>query len=122
METMTEATQKTSGFTKEEKIALAKILLNDRLENYGYDWADFRRLMRQRYEAKKAFKHALGGLSRNSWNEPFCNIESMNFDNIMGGRLCIYKGHPEYITGQSNNEEITNCMRQLVNRDAKWLS
>ena len=118
----TETVQKTRGFTKEEKIALAKILLADRLENYGYDWKDFRRLIRQRYEAKKAFKIALGGLSAKSWNEPFCNIDSLNFDDILGGRLCVYNGMPEYITGQSNNEEITNAMRQLVNRESKWIS
>lgn len=118
--TQTLTTQKTSGFTREEKIALAKILLSDRLENYGYDWRDFQRLMRQRYQAKKAFKQAIG--YENKLMGSFWCIDGISFDNILGGRLCIYNGNAEYITGQSNNEEITNAMRQIVNRKSKWLS
>jgi len=84
------------------RAATVKMLLADRCENYGYDWPDFRRLIAARSRARKAVAliMATKGVDALDWaNAP--------------NRLTVAET-PEYVTGQSQNEEITGCLRVLA--------
>lgn len=97
--------------TQEKQEALLAYLLRDRLANYGYDWRDFRRLRDQRHKARKAVNRFVAehGVAALHWARAPLAYR-------------IDWREPGYTTGQSQNEELTNLLRQLVNPSAKWLS
>lgn len=103
--------------TEQDKLAIVRMLLSDRLENYGYDYRDWKRLVQQRYRAKRELKLAIGHGS----NGHSLHLEGLAWDQLTS-RITVKDGRAEYVVGQSSNEEITNVMRQLVNPLAPWVS
>lgn len=95
--------------TRKQATEMLSYILADRTSNYGYDWKAFRRIVRQRSNARKALA---------SWQD--CP-ETLNWNEAdPSGRIDWQKMH--YVVGQSSNEEITNLLRRLVNPEAAWLS
>lgn len=92
------------------KLAQAFIdhLLKSRLENYGYDRQAWRRLQGQ----KRDLRLVLSTLS----------VADLAWDAPLARRLQWGLGQVTYVTGQSQNEEYTNLMRQLVRPEARWVS
>lgn len=88
-------------------------LLSHRLSNYGYDTRSWRRLQAQRSRAKRELRTVLQTRSVRdlAWNSA-----------PLARRIQWEPGVPRYVTGQSQNEELTNLMRQLVNPEAPWVS
>lgn len=93
-------------------------LMKDRTANYGYDHRCFRRVSNQRSRARQAVKV----LTENG-RYP----ERLNW-HAVGDRLTFSQNpnngrwSAHYVVGQSQNEEITNLLRRLVNPDASWQS
>lgn len=86
-------------------------LLAQKLHNGGnYGWKDWRRIRQQRTKARERLSAAamIGGSTKLAWG--------------IGSRLVVRFSDSEidYQTGQSDNEEITNIMRRLVNPCAEW--
>ena len=79
-------------------------LLADRLSNYGYEWRDWCQLRSQRQAAKRAVEKVV------------CHrgIDALDWGDWNSARLILDDRRPEYQTGQSNNEEITGCLRVLA--------
>ncbi len=84
-------------------------LLAQRCENYGYDWKMFRNISQQRYRARKAMQTYLACAYSLDWERAPLAYR-LNWDTM------------DYTCGQSQNEEITNLLRQLVNPNAQWVS
>jgi hypothetical protein len=106
--------------TEAQLQAFIAYLLADRLENYGYDWKDFRRLSNQRARARLALRQVTGHFAGHCW------VDSLAWEQC-SSRLMLesHNGRPcaiTYIVGQSGNEELTNLMRRLVNPKAGWVS
>jgi hypothetical protein len=97
-------------FPNEMALTIVMGLLEQRCSNYGYDGPAWRRITSQRKRAREAVRYAL-----NHGGKP----ADMLLTAPLASRIDA-KGH--YVTGQSQNEEITNLLRQLVNPEARWLS
>lgn len=99
------------GYARRNKAraSLEAYLMRDRLENYGYNWKDFRRLQNQRARVKAHARRTMLSLS---------HVEGE-------GRLSYAPSIDawEYTTGQSNNEEITNLIARVYQYPQRgWLS
>jgi len=94
-----------NNITKEDwrsiRMNAFSFLLNERLENYGYDLKSWNRLKNQRYRAKAILKVADTRLLY--WANISHRFE-VNFDDFS----------IRYNVCQSSNEEITNLMRTLI--------
>lgn len=85
---------------------LVQYLLSQRMCNYGYDRRDWRRICSQRYRARKLLKSRLPSL------QEACQWYS----------LSLTESGWDYTVGQSKNEEITNLINSLCDKDGPWLS
>ena len=86
-------------------------LLNQRMTDYGYSATDWNRIRAQRTRARKAMSLAtLKGSVNLAWG---CSERFM---------VRFSDGQFDYQVGQSENEELTNLMRRLVNPTAGWMS
>lgn len=88
-------------------------LLEDRLSNTvtHYEPQDYRRIRAQRTRAKKGLLSAVATKQAIQWQ--------------MGGdryRVRLSDGTFTYIAGASENEEITNLLRRLVDPTAEWVA
>ena len=92
--------------------ALILWIRSERLENYGYDWPDFRRLQNQRARVKAYARRRGVDLAR------ACGESRLALLVWPDGRIAW-----EYTTGQSNNEEVTNLIARLSGYPQRgWLS
>jgi hypothetical protein len=95
--------------SSEDESLMLDALLRNRLSNYGYDHRSWRRLVCQRYRARREIRRLAGRGQPLHWDgAPLAR-------RIDWARL-------DYVVGQSQNEEITNLLRQLANPEARWLS
>lgn len=103
----------------EEQAARAAydMLMSNRCSDYGYDHTSWRRITNQRSRARIAVriltengKHP----ERLNWH---CAGDRLTFTRKDNGTWACH-----YVVGQSQNEEITNLLRRLVNPEAKWQS
>ena len=101
----------TPKYSLAEKQAILEMLLDDRCQNYGYDWKVFRRISNQRSRARQDVKKVIhfGGVAGLYWD-------------TLPSRVVVENGTASYTVGQSSNEEITNILRRLINPNAKWVS
>ncbi len=92
-------------------------LMGERCSNYGYDSTSWRRVSNQRSRARLAARI----LTENGKHPERLNWhaagERLTFKRADNGTWAVH-----YVVGQSQNEEITNLLRRLVNPDAKWQS
>jgi hypothetical protein len=118
----------TNQITFAQACIFAKELVTQRCENYGYDWKAFQKISRQRSDARKAFQHFFHfnpeTVMQRLANEHRVSLENCKITETLSNGSNIVKEEMRltYTVGQSNNEEITNLMRRLVNPQAKWLS
>lgn len=98
--------------------AAYEYLMSARCSDYGYDHTSWRRITNQRSRARIAVR-----ILTENGKYP----ERLNW-HAAGDRL-TFERHPhtgawscDYVVGQSQNEEITNLLRRLVNPEAKWQS
>lgn len=94
------------------KSAVFFMLIESKMSNYGYSRTDYSRVSAQRQRAKIKL-----------YQKGYSNIKIENF--IQNDRVEIFVDsyglyYADYITGQSNNEEITNVIRRLVKPNAVW--
>jgi hypothetical protein len=82
------------------------VMLTDRLENYGYDWPNFRRISNQRSRARAKLHDLV-----------------LRYANLDWGSLSNrwHRKTGEYTVGQSVNEELTNEIRFLIGLKG-WVS
>ncbi len=108
---------KTKNFTKQEMEQILNWLLQQRLENYGYDWRDFRRLSSYASKFRRLIRRFFPSIVLSS---------RAREGNLMRGRLGISPDGVEYTVGQSFNEEYINLMAEILERAGlysrrKWL-
>ena len=94
------------------KSAVFFMLIESRMSNYGYSRTDYSRISAQRQRAKIKL-----------YQTGYSNIEIKNF--LQNNRVEVFVDshglyYADYVTGQSNNEEITNVIRRLVKPNAVW--
>lgn len=94
------------------KSAVFFMLIESRMSNYGYSRTDYSRISAQRQRAKIKL-----------YQTGYSNIKIENF--LQNNRVEIFVDsyglyYADYVTGQSNNEEITNVIRRLVKPNAVW--
>jgi hypothetical protein len=117
----------TTTYEASQVSAFVKKLVSEKCSNYGYDYKDFKRVSSQRSKARQEFMHFatynMGTLIERISSEPRIQLEDVQVTRISESGLKIVSIEPRlvYVVGQSQNEEITNLMRRLVNPKAKWL-
>jgi hypothetical protein len=117
----------TNQITFAQAYIFAKELITQRCENYGYDYKVFQRISRQRSDARKAFQHFFHfnpeTVIQRLANEYRVSLESCKITETLssGSKIVKEEMRLTYTVGQSNNEEITNLLRRLVNPKAKWV-
>lgn len=91
-------TGKLQPLTDDHKQQIREYLTKTRMSDYGYTRRDWRRIQRQRQRAKSSLmaSHLIVWQWDNLWNRWY----------IKGDKIF-------YAVGQSENEELTNQMRQL---------
>jgi hypothetical protein len=95
--------------TQEQVNACVEMLLKRKTHNYGYDPKDYGRIKRQRLSARNAVRYI-----------HMSGVSAERLEQAGGVRLDI--ANCTYTVGQSENEEITNLLRRIVDPEAKWLS
>ena len=118
----------TTQITFAQACIFAKELTTQRCSNYGYDYKTFKRISSQRSKARKEFQHFFHlnpeTVMQRLSDERRVSLENCKITETLSNGSVIVKEEVRltYTVGQSNNEEITNLMRRLVNPQAKWLS
>ena len=117
-----------STFEVSQVHAFIKKLVSERCSNYGYDYKDFRRISSQRSKARKEFirfaTYNMGTVIERISSESRIQLENVKVTRLSenGSKIVSIEPRLVYVVGQSQNEEITNLMRRLVNPKATWLS
>jgi hypothetical protein len=105
----------------------AKELLTQKCSNYGYDYKGFKRVSSQRSKARKEFENFFyynpATVLDRLQNESRVSLENCKIvEKLSNGSESVrMEMRLSYAVGQSQNEEITNLMRRLVNPKAKWV-
>jgi len=109
-------------------------ILNQRLENYGYDWKDFNKMSQNKARLKRKIKDMkdadirrnlaqagiLGSGRRLSKVKPYKKVIKNGKEKWVrdGSRA----GEWDYTTGQSFNEELMNIMHIGSGKQRNWWS
>lgn len=115
----------TTTYEASQVSAFVKQLLAQKCSNYGYDHKDFKRVSSQRSKARSEFLHFanynMGTLIERVSSEPRIQLEDVQVTRVSesGLKIASVESRLVYVVGQSQNEEVTNLMRRLVNPKAK---
>lgn len=88
-------------------------LLQQRIENYGYDWKFFNKMAGHKARLKSKIKTMSDAQIRR-------NLAKAGILRGGTGRLTRTKGRVEYTTGQSFNEELVNMLHLGAGRKTSY--
>ena len=94
-----------------DKETVKQWILKQRLQNYGYDWKYYNKMVQKKAQLKNKLKSMSDAEIRGSLAKA----------GILGsrGRLTRRKGVVDYTTGQSFNEELLNIMQLSASKGKK---